>query len=297
MLLETIVDHCHSAYKVLKCEKCNHPDKCPGQNSCKDCLEQVHFPTRHTDGKKDCDCDRMINFYVCRYSFKYASEMLYLMRESEALKKIKAYYVLSIGCGACQDLMALEKYCTECDEDKTISYYGVDINKRWESIHEIIKNYHSKIIKETTFDYFDAVKEFDDRRIRDANVLVLQYVISHFYNTNQISKIKDFFSCIVNNIIAHKQRNNPFIILINDVNSNNRGRDYFKVLSDKVKAAGLHSPDPPFSFYFDHNILHEGQKYGKKHLNNNILYEIPQELQLYEPWKTCSSAQMLIEVD
>ena len=38
----------------------------------------------------------------------------------------------------------------------------------------------------------DAVSEFDDRIIKHANVLVLQYVISHFYNTNQISEIEDF---------------------------------------------------------------------------------------------------------
>lgn len=295
MLLKTIVNHCHSAYIESKCEKCNHPDKCPGQHSCKNCLEQVHYPVRYPDGKKDYDCDRMINFYVCDYSFKYASEMLYLMRKSEALKKIKAYHVLSIGCGACPDLMALERYCTECDEGKTISYYGVDINKRWKAIHEIIENYPSKIIKKTAFDYFDAVKEFDDRRIRNANVLVLQYVISHFYNTNQISEIEDFFSCIVNNIIAHKQRNNPFVVLINDVNSNNRGRDYFMVLIDKLKEADLHGHVS--RFYFDYRISNERQKYGNKHPNNNILYKIPAKLRFYEPWEKCSSAQLLIEVD
>lgn len=295
MLLKTIVNQCHNAYIESKCEKCNHPGKCPGQHSCKNCLEQVHYPARYPDGKKDYDCDRMINFYVCDYSFKYASEMLYLMRESEALKKINVYHVLSIGCGACPDLMALERYCTECDEDKTISYYGVDINERWRPIHEIIESYPSEIVKKTTFDYFDAVKEFDDRIIRNANVLVLQYVISHFYNTNQISEIEDFFSCIVNNIIAHKQKNNPLVVLINDVNSNNRGRDYFMVLIDKLKEADLHGHVS--RFYFDYRISHEGQRYGNKHPNNNILYKIPAKLRLYEPWEKCSSAQLLIEVD
>lgn len=295
LLLKTVVDYCHNEYLSSECKKCNHPDKCPGNHSCKNCLEQIHYPVRHPNGKKDYDCNRMINFYVCDYSFKYASEMLYLMRESTALKKIKKYHVVSIGCGACPDLMALEKYCSQCEDSKTISYYGIDVNTRWKPIHQIIDDYSGEIIKKTTFDYFDAVSEFDDRIIKHANVLVLQYVISHFYNTNQISEIEDFFTCIVSNIIAHKQKNNPLVVLINDVNSNNRGRDYFMVLIDKLKAENLHGHVS--RFYFDYRITHEGQRYGTKHPDNKILYKIPDKFRLYEPWEQCSSAQLLIEID
>lgn len=55
----------------------------------------------------------MLNFYVCDYSAKYTSELLYLMRKSQALEEIDDYHVLSIGCGGCPDLMAFEQYCHE----------------------------------------------------------------------------------------------------------------------------------------------------------------------------------------
>lgn len=193
--------------------------------------------------------------------------MLYLMRKSDALKKIKHYHVMSIGCGACPDLMALERYCNESNEKKTIQYYGVDKNPRWESIHNVIKKYDSDIIKKTVFECFDAIKEFDDKTIKNANVLILQYVISHFYNTNQISEIENFFSRLVNNIIIHKQKNNPLVVFINDVNSNNRGRDYFMKLIEKLNEADLHGYAS--GYYFDYRILNEGQRYG-----NRLIWEL-----------------------
>lgn len=71
----------------------------------------------------------MLNFYVCDYSAKYASELLYLMRKSQALEEINDYHVLSIGCGGCPDLMAFERYCHEKSYDKSVSYIGIDVNE------------------------------------------------------------------------------------------------------------------------------------------------------------------------
>lgn len=298
LLIDEIVRYCHNKYISSKCNNCNHPYVCPDESCrhyCKKCLEQIHYPRRNPNGKRDYDCDRMINFYVCDYSFKYASEMLYLMRKSNALKQIDNYHVVSIGCGACPDLMALERYCSECEDSKKIRYYGIDVNIKWKPIHRRINSYPGGIIEKTNFDYFDAVAEFDEKNIRDANVIVLQYIISHFYNTNQISQIESFFSCIVNNIIAHKQEGNPLVVLINDVNSNSRGRDYFLGLINKLKQVNFHGHVS--AFYFDYHIMHEGQRYGSKHPDNKILYNIPAELQLYKPWRVCSSAQLLVEVN
>lgn len=71
----------------------------------------------------------------------------------------------------------------------------------------------------------DAVTE--EYNILNANVIVLQYVISHFYNSGQIGEIESFFEKLVQNIILHKEQGKPLVVLINDVNSNNRGRRLF----------------------------------------------------------------------
>ncbi len=294
-LLDVVVNYCHRQYITTTCDDCDHNSGCPGTpcGNCKQCLEEVHYPSRYPLGRKDYECERMMHFYVCDYTAKYASEMLYLMRKSTAMMEIEEYHVLSIGCGACPDLMALERFCHETSPSKTISYLGIDINKRWKSIHEKIDTYKTSTVKKTRFKYWDAVTE--DFTISDANVVVLQYIISHFYNTGQIKQINAFFQKLVDTIISHKQENVPMVILINDVNSVNRGRDYFSDLIDKLKAADFHGSCG--KFYFDYKIVNPAQRYGERHASRQTVFNLPKEFDgIYQPWCDCSSAQLLIEV-
>lgn len=140
-LFESLTNYCHSLYISTVCDNCDHFASCPSVQcgNCKQCLEEIHYPNRNPNGRKDYECDRMMNFYVCDYTAKYASEMLYLMRRCEALNTIEEYHVLSLGCGACPDLIALEKFCKESSQEKRISYLGIDVNERWKPIHEQIQ--------------------------------------------------------------------------------------------------------------------------------------------------------------
>lgn len=129
-----------------------------------------------------------------------------------------------------------DKGCTEAfwdGVDISVSYIGIDVNEKWKPIHEQIKSYKTKNLRKTQFKYMDAVTE--EYNISNANVIVLRYVISHFYNTGQIGEIENFFEKLVRNIILHKEQGKPLVILINDVNSNNRGRDNFKKLVEKLE--------------------------------------------------------------
>ena len=188
--------------------------------------------------------------------------------------------------------MAFEKYCHESDYNKTVSYIGIDKNEKWAPIHEKIGSYKTKTIKKTQFLYMDAVTE--NYNILKANVIVLQYVISHFYNTGQISQINAFFDKLVDNIIAHKEQGKPLVLLINDVNSNNRGRDYFQRLVSKLDEKGFSQNSQ--RYYFDYNIQNDFQRYGTRHESTRIVFQIPDYLRRYQPWESCSSAQLLIEV-
>lgn len=290
-LIKKVLKFCYGEYVNSECDNCNHYGACPG--NCKDCLKEIHFPTRYPNGKKDYDCIRMLYFYICDYTIKYASEMLYLMRKSEALKEIDDYHVVSIGCGGCPDLMAFETYCHQEANWKSVYYMGIDVNEKWSSIHDVIKNYKTSTLRKTQFKYMDAVAG-EYSVISKANVLVLQYVISHFYNTGQIDKIGSFFDKLIEKIITHKQEGKPLVILINDVNSNKRGRNCFEIIIDKLKNAGFHGNS--FMYYFDYNIQNDFQKYGAMHETNHVLYKIPRDLSIFQPWEKCSSAQLLIEV-
>lgn len=296
MLIDEIIRFCDNAYSTADtqcvCSSCRHI-RCPG--SCKACLEEIHYPARHPNGKRDYDCQNLINFYACDYLYKYASEIWYLLRRSVELPNLKAFNVLSIGCGACPDLMALESFLTEKQDNKSIAYLGIDVNDLWKPIHQEIASYQSPYIKKTLFCYEDAISFFNTHAIDNTNILILQYVISHLYNTNQIGQLNTLYDNLIKNIILHRNQSKPFIIIINDVNSNNRGRDYFTGLCDRLSHAGLHGYAS--KYYFDYRIQNDFQRYGTKHENNKILYgPIQAFMQKYEPWEYCSSAQLLIEV-
>ena len=284
MLINEIVEFCNSEYRNADtthvCRDCNHPSKCSG--SCKNCLEQVHFPSKYPNGKIDYDCENMINFYVCDYINKYASEMLYLLRKSEKLKEIDEYHILSIGCGAAPDLMAFEQYVRETDPSKRISYLGFDINNLWKPVHDKIDEYNCSEIIKTRFKYEDVIQFFDDRTVKEANVIVLQYVISHFYNTEQINRIKKFFSDLIKNVVELKDNKKPFIILINDVNSYKRSRNFFMDSVEALKSHHFHGQCR--CFYFDYKLKDDGQRYGDKHPKNNTLFDLSEfDLKQYEP--------------
>lgn len=201
---------------------------------------------------------------------------------------------MSIGCGGCPDLMAFESYIIDNGLSKSISYFGIDINELWKPIHDKIKSYQSKIITKARFKYVDAIRYFNDNIVASTNVLVLQYVISHFYNTDQIDEIDKFYDDLIENIVLHKDQGKPFVIIINDVNSNNRGRDFFLDLCKKLANADLHGTYS--QYYFDYRIKNDYQRYGTCHKSTSVLYTVPDKLSKYEPWETCSSAQLLIEL-
>ena len=297
MLIDEIVDYCNKEYNSANtkylCKNCMHPTECSG--SCKSCLEQVHYPSRNSNGLRDYKCRNIIDFYACTYLYKYASEIYYLIKKCECLNEIEELHIMSIGCGASPDLMAFEKYCNEKETNQSIAYVGFDKNKLWRPIHEKIKEYAEykdnmrvKFKDEEIFDYLGR------KSVSRVNVLIMQYVISHFYNTEQIGQIEKFFDELVYSIVKHKETDNPLVIIINDVNSCYRGRNYFEELVQKLDEEGVNCTSQ--GYYFDYGITNVNQRYGKKHGKNNICFSMQDGLEEYEPWGKCSGAQMLIEV-
>lgn len=299
MLIDDVVSFCDTQYRLLKgqncCPNCNHIEKCSG--SCKQCLEEIHFPTDERfieKGRKEYNCPNLLNFYVCDYSFKYASEILYLLRRCVSLNNLGEYNIMSIGCGGCPDLMAFESFLNEQNIARHINYVGIDMNKYWQPIHSRIVAYDSDVINSVDYSYDDATVYFGNRIPCNSNVLILQYIISYLYCNNPRT-LNAFFDLIIDNFIIHKRDGEPFVILVNDVNSNKMGRDYFQILSRELTRRGLAISVSKFHFTFPQ--ITQWQHYGTMHQVNNVLYEVPRDFERYEPWRYCSSAQMIIEIN
>jgi len=263
MLIDYLIDYCDKEFQRKfteePCQTCHHPnDKCSG--SCDSCLEEIHFPHSHPTGKKEYDCNNLLNYYVCKYSYKYASEILYALNTLESLREFKKFKIMSIGCGATPDLMAFEKYKIMKQLETPLQYIGYDVISLWEPIQNKIKEYCSANDIGVIFVENDAIEYFKKTSVSNSNILILQYIISYFYNNGQISEINNFFDILIKSIISKKDTDEKMIVIINDVNSCYRGRECFKELVQKLnqeKFSGNFKKK-----YFDYQIKSDFQRYG-----------------------------------
>ena len=297
MLIHEIIRFCNSEYSNAdthrKCENCQHVGGCSG--GCKNCLQEIHYPSGNPTGKKLYDCPNLINFYVCDYSFKYASEIYYLLNKSDSLAQIPCYNIFSIGCGACPDLMAFENYVKKKHPEKKITYRGIDKNPLWKPVHNQVLRYAADEIEYVNLSIEDAFDFFEHFCVGDINVLVLQYIISALYPTEGARAVNKLFDLVIDGVVKYRNKSEPFVIIINDVNSINMGRDLFINLHNKLRTAGLNGRVS--QFYFDKNIKVDAQRYGTRHDNSTAMTpEMAAKYQEYEPWQYCTSAQLLIEI-
>lgn len=287
MLIDTIVDFCDKKYVSLfgKCGNgdCTHPSGgCSG--SCYNCLHQIHQPSadekQRQQQKLMYDCPKMLYHYVCQFSYLYASEILHALRsEQEYLKDYPYYHVLSIGCGASVDLMAFEKFYFCENLSQNISYIGIDSNENWKLIQAQIKQYCDFNRIKQQFLCEDAFEVFASSSVNDANIIVVSYMISYLYNNGQIKQIDQFIDSLVDNAVLRKKEDQKMLIIINDLNTYKRGRNYFSYIGDKIEKKGAKILNYNYR-YFDTGNLYEGQKIGIPYEGKVCLFEIPDKIKL-----------------
>lgn len=300
MLINEVVNYCDLQYKTNcatlnygQCDDstCTHPSICP--LNCEECLEQVHFPGRYSNGRLDYTCKNILNFYVCKYYHKYTSEIEYALNSINILPYKDILNIMSLGCGASPDLAAVENYLAKNNFPIPISYLGIDMNKRWENIHTLIKNYFNSPQYNIKYLYSDVIEIFQDHYANQMNILILQYLISHFYNTGKLNAVRQFYKSLITNVVKKMQEKS--IIIINDVNSNRRGRDFFLLFSEMLTQYNIHHKCS--CRYFEYNIQNDYQRYGIKYPTKDVLTWPQSNLAHYNPWTVCSSAQLIIELE
>lgn len=239
MLKDELLEKCRRAYEESPhgdCPDCNNEECC--QHDCDRCLDQVHWfdPAGGNCGRSDYDCPWLLLRYVERYTEKYSAQIASALQHVD-LSRYPMYNIFSIGCGAAPDLMAFE----ELDDGKSIFYKGYDKNLLWEGIHNAIEEYTqdtpgitSKFVRKDIFDVFAEGKP----RHQNYNVLVIQYLLSHLYNTRQDGLIDELFDAIIENVLPRYMPGSPFLIIITDIDSINKGRNTWHWLLDKLEDAG-----------------------------------------------------------
>ena len=297
MLFDNIIEFADKKYQTYgnKCGniQCTHPcGNCSG--SCYNCLYEVHYPSTSETHKKEYDCPKMLYHYVCQYSLRYASELLYGFDcKRDFLSTFSNYNIMSIGCGGCADLMAFEKLANDLHLSQSIRYSGFDINPLWRPIHNRISMYCDENSITRRFYIEDAIHYFQKYYHSSTNVIVISYLLSYLYNTTHRNDILLFFDLIIDNVVLRNK--DKKLIIINDVNSCNRGRDYFPKLIDKLKKKGLHGT---YSYrYFDSDRLNDFQRNGEPYESNNPLFYMDvNKKRAYHVDGWCRSAQLIVEV-
>lgn len=270
-----------------KCGKnCNNVDACI--HDCDECLRQVHWFPKY-GGRSDYDCEKLLLKYVLRYTDKYSSQIISALQHID-LSEYPQYHIFSIGCGAAPDLMAFE----ETTNGKQIYYKGYDRNRRWEGIHNKIEEYaentdyiEAKLRQSDIFDVFSEGKP----RHQQYNIVIIQYLLSHLYNTGQAQKMECLFDYIIRNVLSKRLMNSPFLIIITDIDSRYKGRNNWYILLDKLENAGCHGVAYARSAF---SIGDLGRERWSQHKESpqfgNISYEYFQNASESE------GAQLIIEV-
>lgn len=288
MLIDKLVDFCNKSYQLCgKCSKCLNT--CQG--SCEKCLDAIHF----SKIDRPYNCCNIANFYVCKYIYKYSSEIYYLIKELKSLRKYEEYNIVSIGCGPCTELAGILNYLIKTGRERPVNYVGFDMNKIWQPIHKeilaIVADYPFRVT--VRFFYADAYKMIN--RLLDQtqvtwrpNLLILQYVLSDLVKSK--INVNDFLSKLNENIVPRMPINS--YILLNDINHNIKARDYFDKLE---KMISKNHRTWVFQGHF-HNNNKQAYEYGQKHKSNLIMSRVPTNIRSkYNPWEFCSSAQMVVK--
>lgn len=299
MLIDEMLEYCKNDYSNKKraCTDCNHPCKCPGD--CSECLRQIHYDHCDTNARHSYDCRFISDYYVCKYSFKYTSEIIYALRQDEVsyLQDKSKLNVLSIGCGPCTDLFALDylKNTEEYNFDK-LKYIGVDLLPQpWERLHNEIKGYYPndpEIITGFAYNNINNVIPILIDKEFKADLIIMNYLLSDFHKYGGQRSVLDF----LNNLVYYINNICPdTAIVINDINldcSRGGGRDYFDTLYRKLACLGFHC----CKLHFKNSVRGNQYNYGDQYFSNDLLFDprFVNEYYNFDPYKSCASAQIII---
>lgn len=291
MLIAAVTSYCHEKYQNKEsCPECTYKEHCPGR--CDKCLHYIHTPAAAPAPRKY-DCPNMANFYTCKYSYKYMSELVYALSQVKDLRDKKHLRVMSVGCGPCTDLFALD-YLNENGIFKfeTIEYRGIDLARTvWGEIHKQIKKYNPS--KYHTHFFYQDVTELIDTIVKVKwvpDLIIFQYVFSDMEKHCEPTKLGSFISKIAQFINVDMSENT--YIILNDINLTTAmggGREHFDELLSQI-------PQIEFrKYHFNNSNRATHYNYGVEYNQNDLVLKNPSYLDSYEPYTSCASAQLIIK--
>lgn len=208
-VMTNILNKCAEIIKVSE-EKCDDFEE---KESCLSCV-QNNFRTLENDNY---DCLEKLAYYTIYYGPMYVSEIYHFLRESQIIENNfleldRPINVISLGCGFGPDNVALHKYRKDKWLDVEYNYKGYDIEPLWREISSAVMQ-NVPELKNIVEDNFDC---------SEVDVIFLNKVFSTLKNNGLDN---DFL-----NNLESQLDDFPIgsLIIYNDINHVNEGRDIFK---------------------------------------------------------------------
>ena len=290
MLIDYIIDSCARRYHDTACTKCSYSRYCP--HDCGQCLHFIHSP-QIAPAPRKYDCQRMADYYICKYANKYTSELYYAFKQHNSIIPMKKLQVLSIGSGPCTDLLALDMlHQNNIYSFDELEYRGIDINTRiWKNE---INDLKGLIPKRWRIMFANAdVCKVTDKLIKDSwrpNLIVLQYVFSDMRKNNTSNDIQTFIKGLAEYIDTCPD--NTYVVC-NDINLSiafQGGREYFDKLLNAVHSYIIYA-----AYHFRNNNKTAHYEYGTEYRDNSLICSPPKSAAFTSPYLSCSSAQLIMK--
>lgn len=301
-LLEQVLGRANTRFMLNdpheRCADCSYGDFCPGD--CESCLDYIHTPAHAPDGAppRKYDCVHMADFYTCKYSCRYTSEMVYALRRLNDLQNKRSIKVLAFGCGPCTDLFAMD-FLKRNGEYRfgNAEYRGVDYSQNvWRRIHRDIQELRPHEFS-VNFYYRDACELIEE--ISEGawipDLVTFHYVFSDMRKHTDAQQVTTFLATFAD--FAQNYMIDGSYIVLNDVNLGcdyGGGRDYFDRLYNRLGWAQMRRG----RFRNDHArngyIYPYGDDSDGEFPQNNNLFNLHPYIR-YSPFDTCASAQMIIK--
>lgn len=291
MLKDYLLDWCDREYDdscAGRCgAQCDNAENC--EHDCNVCLDQVHW-FQERKGRRDYDCPLLLMQYVLRFTGKYSAQIRSALEHVD-LARYPEYNIFSIGCGGAPDLMAFEEIAGE----KRICYKGYDRNPLWEEIHGQIEQYakntsnlRARLRQKDIFDVLSSGRP----QHRRYNIVIIQYLLSHLYNTGQSGRIQKLFDYIIEDLLADRHKNRPFLIILADIDYWGKGRNTWYTFLDKLEEAGYYGTAYAHSAYPAGDL---GEERWSNHKSSPVFNNI--EYIYYKNSSVQDGAQLIIELE
>lgn len=285
-MIDELVEFCDYAFKKEICLK-----KQTSQSyDCEACLKKIHYGNIPD---LNYDCKKMVYMYVCKYAYRYATEMCCMFYKIKHwLCNQSEISICSIGSGPATELIAFETLCSKITNLHNIKYTfdGFDINTIWNDIQkqllllfDINDNASVSFHNENIFSYYNNAGHYP-------NIIILNYCLS-----DALRNDFENFETFIDQIIELFLKRPNCCLLINDINlgrNNTEVRYYFNIIIKKLQSLKI---EIDFKKMYFNDSIKNSYSYGQMWKSSKVIFDIPQHIERdYSPNTECHSAQLLI---